>query len=108
MTIKEIRKELMTGTEVIFSVKNHRDKYRMICKHEDGENKAISNNMNQMNISKFGPTCMTLYTYDMMSNKTVGKIKYEDVTLISRVVLVDEKTNRHEVLEYDWNENDNL
>ena len=35
-----------------------------------------------MNINKFGPTCITLYTFDMMGNKTTAKIKYTDVTIV--------------------------
>jgi hypothetical protein len=35
-----------------------------------------------MNVQKFGPTCVTLYTFDMLSKKTVGKIKYSDITFI--------------------------
>ena len=38
-----------------------------------------------MNVSKFGPTCVTLYTFDMFSSKTTAKIRYEDVELISTV-----------------------
>ena len=36
-----------------------------------------------MNINKFGPTCVTLYTFDMMSKKSVAKIKYADVEIIT-------------------------
>ena len=35
-----------------------------------------------MNVRKFGPTCVTLYSYDMLGRKIVGKIKYEDVKII--------------------------
>lgn len=35
-----------------------------------------------MNVQKFGPTCVTLYTYNMLSKKTIGKIKYSDITFI--------------------------
>lgn len=86
MTVKEIRNELVSGLRVKFTVKGHSDTiFTMVCL-ETGENRAVSNNIYQMNVSKFGPTCLTLYTYDMMDNKTVGKIKYADVTLVSRVV----------------------
>ena len=30
-----------------------------------------------MNVNKFGPTCVTLYTYDMLGNRTVGKFRYD-------------------------------
>jgi len=32
-----------------------------------------------MNVNKFGPTCVTVYTYDMLGNKTVGKFRYEEI-----------------------------
>ena len=34
---------------------------------------------NSMNVTKWGPTCVTLYTYDMLGKRSIGKIKYEDV-----------------------------
>ena len=40
-----------------------------------------------MNIKKFGPTCVTLYTFDLLNNKTTGKIRYEDVTIIKELTL---------------------
>ena len=30
-----------------------------------------------MNVNKFGPTCVTLYTFDMLGNRTVGKFRYD-------------------------------
>ena len=35
-----------------------------------------------MNVTKLGPTCMTLYTYDMLGKKSVGKINYKDITIL--------------------------
>lgn len=35
-----------------------------------------------MNVNKFGPTCVTLYTFDMLGRRISGKIKYSDITLI--------------------------
>jgi hypothetical protein len=35
-----------------------------------------------MNVNKWGPTCVTLYTYDMLKKKTTGKIKYSDIEII--------------------------
>ena len=35
-----------------------------------------------MNVNKWGPTCVTLYTFDMLSNKTTGKFKYKDITIL--------------------------
>lgn len=35
-----------------------------------------------MNVTKWGPTCVTLYTYDMLGKKSVGKINYKDITIL--------------------------
>ena len=35
-----------------------------------------------MNVTKWGPTCVTLYTFDMLGKKSVGKIKYKLITII--------------------------
>ena len=35
-----------------------------------------------MNVDRFGPTCMWLYSYDIFENKTTCKINYKDVTII--------------------------
>ena len=36
-----------------------------------------------MNVTKLGPTCITLYDYNMLGKKTVGKINYKDVTILN-------------------------
>ena len=35
-----------------------------------------------MNVNKWGPTCVTLYTYDMLGKRSSGKIKYSDIKLV--------------------------
>jgi hypothetical protein len=35
-----------------------------------------------MNVTKLGPTCITLYDYNMLGKKTVGKINYKDITFL--------------------------
>ena len=35
-----------------------------------------------MNVNKWGPTCVTLYTYDMLGKRSVGKIRYADVRFV--------------------------
>ena len=35
-----------------------------------------------MNINKLGPTCITLYTFDMLGKKSTGKINYKDITIL--------------------------
>ena len=36
-----------------------------------------------MNVSKFGPSSFTLYTFDMFGRKIVGKIKYANVRFVA-------------------------
>ena len=36
-----------------------------------------------MNVTKWGPTCVTLYTYDMLGKKSICKIRYADVRFIA-------------------------
>ena len=74
MTIKE---QLQTeGT--IFSIKGKMGTYKV----NDGSISETELFGRQMNVQKYGPTCVTLYTYDMLAKKTVGKIKYENVTIV--------------------------
>ena len=35
-----------------------------------------------MNVTKWGPTCVSLYTFDMFGRKIVGKIKYAHVRFV--------------------------
>ena len=75
MTIKE---QLQTeGTT--FSIKGKMGTYKV----NDGSISETELFGRQMNVQKYGPTCVTLYTYDMLAKKTVGKIKYENVTIVS-------------------------
>jgi len=43
---------------------------------------AIHSGYSGMNVTKWGPTCVTLYTYDMLGKKSVGKINYKDITIL--------------------------
>ena len=38
--------------------------------------------VNGMNVTKWGPTCVTLYTYNMLGKKSIGKIKYSEITIL--------------------------
>jgi len=38
-----------------------------------------------MNVTKLGPTCITLYDFNMLGKKTVGKINYKDITILNEV-----------------------
>jgi len=88
MKIKEIREILMTE-EVKFTVKGITDykKNPKVFRTSKGidrnvESIWVDDEFQGMNVRKFGPTCVTLFTYDMLDRKIVGKIKYEDVTII--------------------------
>ena len=35
-----------------------------------------------MNVDRFGPTCMWLYSYSLLGKKIVEKIRYEDVIIM--------------------------
>ena len=87
----DIKKQLQEG-EVKFTVKG----ITTYCKGDDGEygmnpkifrvNKDASSIntelLDGMNVTKWGPTCVTLYTFDMLGKKSVGKIKYKLITII--------------------------
>jgi len=38
-----------------------------------------------MNVNKWGPTCVTLYSYGMLGQKITGKIKYSDIEIVKNV-----------------------
>ncbi len=87
-----VREKLMTQKDVVFTcgikdVLGRIQEYR-VHGHEvtDEMSYSIIENDNlfgkSMNVQKFGPTCITLYTFDMLNNKTTGKIKYEDIEFV--------------------------
>ena len=87
-----VREKLMTQKDVVFTcgikdVLGRIQEYR-VHGHEvtDEMSYSIIENNNlfgkSMNVQKFGPTCVTLYTFDMLNNKTTGKIKYEDIKFV--------------------------
>jgi hypothetical protein len=89
---KVVREKLMTQKDVVFTcgikdVLGRIQEYR-VHGHEvtDEMSYSITENNNlfgkSMNVQKFGPTCITLYTFDMLNNKTTGKIKYSDVVFV--------------------------
>ena len=43
---------------------------------------AINSEYRGMNFTKWGPTCVTLYTFDMLGKRSVGKINYKDIIII--------------------------
>ena len=85
--IKVIRETLMSS-EFEFSIEGRKGNLKTRISDPDKGTEAIyevSFFGTGMNVNKFGPTCITLYSFDMLRNKTVGKIKYEDITLIKKI-----------------------
>ena len=93
MSIKEIKDQLQGGN-VKFIIKG----LTTYCKGEDGEYgmnpkefrvsecaRSINNEYDGMNISKWGPTCVTLYTFTILGKKVIGKINYSDVTIVGAI-----------------------
>ena len=86
-----VRERLITEKDVVFTcgvkdVLGRIQEYRVYSSDEnDLESFGITENSTfgkMMNVNKFGPTCVTLYSYDMLSKKTVGKINYSNVKIL--------------------------
>ena len=86
-----VRKKLMTQKDIVFTcgIKDVLGRIQefKVYSHDrsDIESFAITENTSfgkAMNVNKFGPTCVTLYTFDMLGNRTSAKIKYSDVKFI--------------------------
>ena len=86
-----VRERLITEKDVVFTcgvkdVLGRIQEYRVYSSDEnDLESFGISENSTfgkMMNVNKFGPTCVTLYTFDMLGNRTSGKIKYSDIKFV--------------------------
>ena len=59
--------------------------FRTSSPNKDGSIGSIYENRpfaQGMNVNKWGPTCVSLYTFDMFGRKIVGKIRYADVRFI--------------------------
>ena len=86
-----VREKLMTQKDIVFTC-GHKDTLGRIQKYKvytsdpsDVMSFAITENSSfgkMMNVNKFGPTCITLYTFDMLGNKTTGRIKYSDIEFV--------------------------
>ena len=86
-----IREQLQKG-DIRFTVKgittyrsNENGEYGInpkifkVSKNADSINAEL---FDGMNVTKWGPTCVTLYTFDMLGKKSVGKINYKLITII--------------------------
>lgn len=86
-----VREKLMTQKDVVFTcgIKDalgRIQEYKVYSSdRSDVMSFAIIENTSfgkAMNVNKFGPTCVTLYTFDMLHNRTSAKIKYSDVVFV--------------------------
>ena len=86
---KEIR-EILKGGDVKFTIKdnttyskreNGEYGYNLQMFRVDKEGLSINGEFGSMNVTKWGPSCVTLYSYNMLSKRTVGKINYKDITI---------------------------
>ena len=88
----DIRKQLQKG-EIEFTVKG----ITTYCKGDngeygmnpkvftvDGDAGSIWSEYHGMNVTKWGPTCVTLYTFNMLGKKSVGKINYKEIEIINQ------------------------
>ena len=101
MTIKETRTALMTQNKLKFNIKGITE-YQCIDKEtneydyapkifktyifdSDEQTSSITCRfgIQGMNINKFGPTSFTVYSFDLLGNRTRSRIKYEDVTMVT-------------------------
>ena len=88
---KIVRERLITEKDVVFTcgvkdVLGRIQEYRVYSSDEnDLESFGITENSTfgkMMNVNKFGPTCVTLYTFDMLGKRSSGKIKYSDIKFV--------------------------
>ena len=92
MTIKEIREKLqVSGTKFNINGKldfqkgpdgEWGDYPKVFTTSGEGTTVAINSRFQGMNVTKFGPTCVTLYTYDMLGKRSIGKINYATVKIL--------------------------
>jgi len=98
MTIKEIKAVLETPGTIFTAPNSMGEIVEFRChgdvKYDDEKEDFIptgivgsiyknDTGVKGMNVDRFGPTCVWLYTFDMLSQKSVGKIRYEDVEIVT-------------------------
>ena len=100
--IKEVREILINEVDCKFTVKGITEygvkkdgEYGKVAKEFRTSGSTLKNGLvgaiyegnvlfgNGMNVTKWGPTCVSLFTFDMFGRKIVGKIRYADVRFIA-------------------------
>jgi len=82
------KRMLVDGFKFGYQLKNGRIKtFKMSITTYDSGTEIISvrdmgSLIESMNVSKMGPTCLHLYSFDMMGNRTVAKMRYEDMVRV--------------------------
>ena len=101
---KEIR-EILKGGDVKFTIKdnttyskreNGEYGYNLQVFKVDKEGLSISGEFGGMNVTKWGPSYVTLYSYNMVGKRTTGLIKYSDITI------QEIKVECSSSLDYEW------
>lgn len=83
MTVKEIKDLLMNNSNVKFKVEGQRKTFKTYKSEDDEYTGRITSDMfSGMNVNKWGPTCVTLYSFDMLEKKSTGKIRYCDIVIV--------------------------
>ncbi len=101
MIIKETRTALMTQNKLKFNIKGITE-YQCVDKEtneydyapkifktyrfdSDAQTSSITCRfgIQGMTVTKFGPTSITVYSFDLLGNRTRSRIKYEDVTIVT-------------------------
>ena len=101
MIIKETRTALMTQNKLKFNIKGITE-YQCVDKEtneyayapkifktyrfgSDAQTSSITCRfgIQGMTVTKFGPTSFTVYSFDLLGNRTRSRIKYEDVTIVT-------------------------
>tara|TARA_R110000751_G_scaffold21039_3_gene60962 strand:+ start:733 stop:999 length:267 start_codon:yes stop_codon:yes gene_type:complete len=85
MENKQIKKILKEGN-VKFTIegyKNGRNKLTTFSMSDKGG--SVWNSLRGMNVGKFGSKYITLYSFDMLGTRTIGKIKYKDIKIIEEI-----------------------
>lgn len=114
LELRAVKNTLMTpGTKFKIDSGNHCTDGLTFTTHkalEDKNTTYISNAFYSMNVTKFGPTCITLYTYDMLGTRTGGKIKYDDVTIetVQVTKCVNKETGQMEIEDIEFKINDHV
>ena len=85
METKQLKKILKEGN-VKFTIEGYGNgRNKLTTFHITDKGGSVWNSLRGMNIGKFGSKYITLYTFDMLGTRTLGKIKYSDIKIIEEI-----------------------